>query len=213
MNYDADYYERGLELGISGYSNYRWIPELTIPMAHHIVRHLGIDEMSHVLDFGAAKGYITKALRLMGYNAWAYDISEYAREHADADVKSCFYAPDELFDTLFPVRDTFTHVIAKDVLEHVPYQSMNRTLQDIRETMKDDGLLYFLVPLATDGKYRVKFYERDVTHVIRKDELWWITLMQQNGFEIVKWSHHFMGIKDNWATHTDGNLQCIVKKT
>ena len=31
--YNQDYFERGIELGISGYNNYRWMPEFTIPMA------------------------------------------------------------------------------------------------------------------------------------------------------------------------------------
>ena len=43
-NYSEDYYERGIELGISGYSNYRWIPELTIPMCYEMINILNIKD-------------------------------------------------------------------------------------------------------------------------------------------------------------------------
>ena len=38
--FDEDYYERGAETGKSLYSHYRWMPELTIPMCHHIAKYL-----------------------------------------------------------------------------------------------------------------------------------------------------------------------------
>ena len=39
--FNEDYYERGAETGKSLYSHYRWMPELTIPMAHHLARYIG----------------------------------------------------------------------------------------------------------------------------------------------------------------------------
>ena len=38
IKYDKDYYENGVAKGISGYENYRWIPELTYPMAYTICK-------------------------------------------------------------------------------------------------------------------------------------------------------------------------------
>ena len=38
--FDENYYERGAETGKSLYSHYRWMPELTIPMCHHIAKYL-----------------------------------------------------------------------------------------------------------------------------------------------------------------------------
>ena len=65
--YNEDYYENGLALGCSGYSNYRWIPELTIPMAYHIINGLNISENSRILDYGCAKGYLVSAFKLLGF--------------------------------------------------------------------------------------------------------------------------------------------------
>ncbi len=82
--YDADYYERGVESGKSCYSNYRWLPELTIPMAMVLIDTLGIRPGAgqRVLDFGCAKGFVTKALRMLRRDAWGIDISRYALSQA-----------------------------------------------------------------------------------------------------------------------------------
>ena len=66
MTYDKDYYECGIESGKSLYNNYRWMPELTIPFCSRIVEHLKISTEQKVLDFGCAKGYSVKAMRLLG---------------------------------------------------------------------------------------------------------------------------------------------------
>ena len=75
--FNEDYYERGLEKGISGYSNYRWMPELTIPMCAMLNESLGIKLGQRILDFGCAKGFIVRAFRLLHREAWGYDPSEY----------------------------------------------------------------------------------------------------------------------------------------
>jgi len=76
--FNEDYYERGAETGKSLYSHYRWMPELTIPMAHHIVMYTKLLPKEKILDFGCAKGFTVKALRLMGYKSFGVDVSEYA---------------------------------------------------------------------------------------------------------------------------------------
>lgn len=85
--YDEDYYERGIENGVSCYTNYRWLPELTIPMAATMIEYLGIDMGDRILDFGCAKGYLVKAFRLLHREAYGFDISDYARENAHDDIR------------------------------------------------------------------------------------------------------------------------------
>ena len=74
--YDEDYFERGIESGKSLYTNYRWIPELTIPMCSFLNEQLGIGQSENVLDFGCAKGFIVKAMRLLGRNAYGVDLNQ-----------------------------------------------------------------------------------------------------------------------------------------
>lgn len=80
--YDQSYYEHGIESGISLYSNYRWLPELTIPLAARIIEYLQIGVEDSILDFGCAKGYLIKAFRLLHRNAYGFDISSYAIDNA-----------------------------------------------------------------------------------------------------------------------------------
>ena len=86
-SYNKDYYENGLIKGISGYQNYRWIPELTIPMAYHLIQNLPISNNQRILDYGCAKGYLVKALRLLGFDAYGVDVSEYAIDNVDSDIR------------------------------------------------------------------------------------------------------------------------------
>ena len=75
--YDENYFERGLQLGISGYTAYSWMPELTLKMANFLIEDLDLKE-NKVLDYGCAKGYLVKALRHYGITAFGYDASKYA---------------------------------------------------------------------------------------------------------------------------------------
>ena len=47
-------------------------------MCHHIAKDMDLDDNEKVLDFGCAKGFTVKALRLLGYKAYGVDVSEYA---------------------------------------------------------------------------------------------------------------------------------------
>ena len=73
--YDKDYFENGLGSTKSCYENYRWIPELTIPMANKLINYLEINNNYKLLDFGCSKGYLVKALRLLDYDCYGVDIS------------------------------------------------------------------------------------------------------------------------------------------
>lgn len=77
--FNEDYFERGVETGVSAYKNYRWLPHYSLPAANSIKKIYG--EVTF-LDFGCAKGYLVKALRLLGLDAYGYDVSKYAVENA-----------------------------------------------------------------------------------------------------------------------------------
>ena len=58
--FDEKYYEDGIANHVSGYENYRWMPERTIREATSIISNVNFDT---VLDFGCAKGF-------MVYDCW-----------------------------------------------------------------------------------------------------------------------------------------------
>lgn len=200
--YNEDYYEHGVELGISGYSHYRWMPELTIPMCHEMVIQLGINKNETILDFGCAKGYLVKGFRCLHLTAFGVDISEYAVSQSPEDVKPFLTVlkPDQDLEGVFSTR--FDWIIAKDVLEHVPYEN----LQSILKSLRRIGCKLFVVcPLGDGKKYVIPEYEKDITHIIRENLDWWKTQLQEAGFSVTKALYKMPNIKENWAHYAFGN--------
>lgn len=198
-DFDEDYYENGPATGKSLYQNYRWIPELTIPMAHHIALYCDFKNDS-ILDFGCAKGYVVRALRLLGYNAYGCDSSEYAISEAPKEIEEYVY-------TEFTGHH-YDWILAKDVLEHIPHESMDDVMSKISKHCDN---LFVMVPLGDGKKYNIPAYELDPTHHIREDLEWWTELLVRYGFN-VQATHDMGPFKTNWQTHDEGNGLLIGKK-
>ncbi len=204
IKFDEDYYERGIEKGISCFENYRWLPELTIPAAMACVDYLGIERGDTVLDFGCAKGYYVKALRMLGRTAWGCDASRYAQGKCDASVKPFVKLCTE--ENPFPFTRSFDFIIAKDVLEHMTEQQV----LDFLGHAKDNGagILFVVVPLATlEGRYIIPEDEKDVTHIIRKTQYQWEYLLTgMTLWELVDFSFKVPGLKEHQTSRYEGGV-------
>lgn len=189
--FGESYYERGVETKQSGYQNYRWLPHYVMPMANELKkRYPGMT----FLDYGCAKGFLVKALRLLGVEASGYDISQYAVENADPLIKD--YVNNKI-ETYYGVT------VAKDTLEHVPYNELQSVLSHIKE---HSFHLVVVVPFGENNVYRIREYELDKTHIIREDEEWWIKQFKEAGFGVKEFYYELPGFKDNWTkTHPFGN--------
>ena len=210
-SYNKDYYENGLIKGISGYQNYRWIPELTIPMAYHLIQNLPISNNQRILDYGCAKGYLVKALRLLGFDAYGVDVSEYAIDNVDSDIrKFCSLIKKTSKKNL--LYQGYDWMIAKDVFEHIPENELSDLLKSINNIHK----IFVAIPLADDdvtGKYIISEYDKDITHVIAKTHLWWKAFFENNGWKISFFDFKFHGIKENWTEISEkGNGFYILSK-
>jgi len=186
--YDADYYERGIESGKSCYVNYRWIAELTIPMAMTMIDLLDIKRGQRVLDYGCSKGYLVKALRLLYRHAWGTDISEYAISHCDPDVESyCFLSG------VFPKDLEFDFCISKDVFEHIAEADLPAVLSSINAKT-----MFVVIPLGDDNGFSAPANNMDITHVTCKPVEWWAQTFVENGWEFETISKCVPGIKDSY---------------
>ena len=195
--FDEDYFERGVEMGKSLYSNYRWMPELTIPLASTLCEQLGIPEGTRVLDFGCAKGYLVYALRLLGREAYGVDISRYALAECPKEVYSYLrYSLDGLN------QRSFDWIIAKDVLEHIPEDKVTELLRDLRNIGKN---CWAAIPLGEDGKYIIPAYELDKTHKIRRSLEWWSGRFVDAGWMVMSAKTSMPHVKENWLQHRYGN--------
>lgn len=168
--FDEDYYMNGIATGVSNYVNYSWIPETTIPMAQVVKKVLGITQGQTFLDFGASRGYLVKALRLLDVHSFGYDLSTWAVSHCDPDVKS-------FMTNTFPERD-FDWVWSKDTFEHIQTEDLLLITHKLFSLAKRG--MFVIVPLAESkgGKYLCPNDEQDKTHVQRLTMSGWLTLLQ-----------------------------------
>ncbi|MFV3131057.1 SAM-dependent methyltransferase [Niveispirillum sp. KHB5.9] len=203
--YDEDYFERGVVVGKSGYMNYRWMPEMTIRMAHFMIRNLDLKSGQRVLDFGCAKGFLVKALRLLDIDAEGIDVSEYAISMVDTELRGhCRLVRDVDDDRCFVGR--YEMMIAKDVFEHLT-EAQVRTL--LAQAKGRCARVFAAIPLAADnhsGSFIVPEYNKDITHITAKTFDWWRDLFIDCGWTIEEGSYTCHGIKENWTRYwPDGN--------
>lgn len=200
--YDEGYFERGRETGKSLYERYRWLESLTVPMVKCIVSHLGITTGDKILDFGCAKGFVVKAFRLLGYQAWGVDCSQWAIDNADEAVKGFVECGTRAYGS-------FDWVIAKDVLEHVA---------DVEECI--DSLMgharkgvFAVVPLSIwdNTPYMVAEYELDVTHIHRLCLSSWAKMFMRPGWS-VEARYRLEGCKDNYSQWDRGNGFLVARR-
>ena len=191
--YGEDYFLRGEEKGLSLYTNYRWLPDLTIPMAKAIASHLGIKPGATILDFGCARGYLVRAFRELGYSAFGFDTSRWAIDNCDPSV-SRFVTDDD--------REVaeYDWVIAKDVLEHVEEIGLSALLCKLLGIVNCG--MFIVVPLSEeeDKPYVVPQYEMDVTHRVRLPlNLWeeYVRCAADPNWDI-RAVYRVPGVKDNY---------------
>ena len=199
--FDKEYFEQGPMTGKSLYTNYRWLPELTLPLCHHIVKYCGIQEEDRILDFGCAKGYIVLGLRMLGYEAYGVDVSEYAISQAPKEVNG-YVNHIKPFEDLTGIFGAVDWVLCKDILEHLPYEKIDEQLQILAGSTQH---LMAMVPLGDGTKYYIEAYENDVTHIIREDLKWWEDKFFKNGFNITEMTYDMGPFKTNWQIHPQGN--------
>lgn len=190
-HYDADYYLRGPETGKSNYENYSWKPDLTLPMADHLKRVLHIKDGERVLDFGCARGFLVKALRMRGVDAWGCDSSEWAIQNCDEGVKD--YVSQGLPDGMFD------HIIMKDVAEHIHPQQLSSILVGLLGCMRKSML--WIVPLSAHANepYLRPEDNADPSHIIRWPLEQWLNFVERcRVFDpnmIITGSWHYPGLK------------------
>lgn len=169
-DFDANYFMRGKETGVSNFTDYSWKPDATLSMVTHLMRYLHINPGDRVLDVGAARGYYVKALRMQGVDAYGYDISEWAIENADPAVRQ--------FMSSHLNGSRFDFVFCKDCAEHIPQEELIRVVTKL--CLFTDKKLFFIVPLSekTGGAYIHPKEENDTTHIHRFTLHDWIVLLQ-----------------------------------
>ena len=204
--FDENYYERGAETGKSLYSHYRWMPELTIPMCHHIVQYTNLKPEEKLLDFGCAKGFTVKGLRLLGHKAYGVDVSQYAYDEMDAKTgKWCGVIEPQ--EPLVCAEDGYDWILCKDILEHIPHEDIDEQLKVLN---KGGQKILAMIPLGDGEKYIIESYEHDKSHFIRETLDWWVNKFESAGWTIDNATHDLGPFKKNWQKVDDKGNGLII---
>lgn len=206
--YDEEYFMRGVEAGVSNYTNYSWKKELTIPMAKRFVNLLGIQPNETVLDWACARGFFVKALRCVGIESFGYDISDWAIKNCDPDVS-------RYVTTALDPSARYDHICGKDFFEHVLGYEMEITLNTILGMARRSVL--FIVPLSRSvgGDYIRREDNMDATHIVRWPLETWLDFIQSRiGDErvSVSGSWHYPGLKPSSFTHIKSCGFLLIRK-
>lgn len=195
--FNKDYYEHGVEKGISLYTKYHWIAERSLREAHWFTQHMNIRLGETILDFGCAKGFFVKALRILGYDAFGIDYSDYALNNCDPSVSQYLYKDS---------NTKFDYGLCKDVLEHCENVD---SLKELLRNLKNKATKWiFIIPLAKNGKYIIPVYEKDITHYIRLNKEQWKEIIQDAGLIMQSAENTLFGFKEKWGSK--GNLFVIT---
>lgn len=195
--YTEDYFLRGAALGISNYTDYRWMEDRTMAHAQRLIEVLGIEKGDTVLDWGCARGYMVKALRRLGIKAWGYDTSAWAIDKADEEIR--FWVS----NVGIPVNSCH-HILLKDVCEHLEPIELMRTADRVLAMAKASILV--IVPLTEQvgGQYVRKEDDMDITHVVRWPLEEWMKFLDRR-IEGESWvltgSWHIPGLKPTSLSH------------
>lgn len=171
--YTEQYYLNGPASGLSNYVNYRWLPDLTLPMADHAKWLLGMRPNDLVLDYGCGPGYFVKALRMRGIDAVGFDISDWAIKNCDPAVK------DHVSNDLHLPEMGYDLIWSKDCFEHIPEDELRELVPKLMAACR--RMIFIIVPLALsrDGQYGAPMDEMDSTHVIRWTLPCWLEFLQE----------------------------------
>jgi hypothetical protein len=194
--YTEDYFLCGPSAGLSNYVDYRWLEEPTMALAKRIVEVLGIQAGETVLDYGCARGYLVKALRKIGVNAYGHDISEWAIQNCDPEVGGLVSGG--------VLEGHYDHIISKDTLEHCDSIALMR-IADLVLQLAQVSILA-IVPLTerVGGQYVRKEDDMDVTHKIRWPLEDWMDFFRRriSGEEwVLTGSWHIPSLKPTSLSH------------
>ena len=101
-----------------------------------------------VLDVGCAKGYMVKAFREQGMEAWGVDVSEYALSASPEDIRKHLYRVDLNKDSLPFSDEYFDCVTLLGTIECL--DNYDKVISEIRRVMQPGGSVYLRTAYKTD---------------------------------------------------------------
>lgn len=127
-----------------------------------------------VLDYGFGDGQITNFLHQKGYNIIGLDITKRNFEKAKKHFPECDY---RWYDgsTIPFEKNSFDTLIMNDVFEHVPYARMEELIEELKEVIEPNGLMY----ISATNRYELVEPHTYVPFLTWFPRIFWNTLDQK----------------------------------
>ena len=188
--FDEDYFQNGASKG-TVYNNYLEVSRSSLiyrEIAEAVAR---VFRPRRALEIGCATGVIVRYLNEMGVETHGIDVSEWAvskREHPHvvlAGVEKLPF-PDGHFDFIYSVH----------ALEHIPQPLKSAAFEELRRVC-GRGTQFHMMPIVGLGPYVgerdavIAGLQKDPTHSLLDDRIWWLAEFKQIGFADVHAGLHF----------------------
>jgi 2-polyprenyl-3-methyl-5-hydroxy-6-metoxy-1,4-benzoquinol methylase len=166
--FDADYFENGVKSNWKSGYHWRDFAGLFRDTAQFLVKMF--PEAGSFLDAGCAKGFLVRALRELGKDAWGFDHSEWALEHAEKVTRPFLYhtsAENAEFDRRFDAT------IAFSLLENLTEEQATRFLERARIWTDQALIVVLLVCENETERKKLLADDHDLAHVLLESHTWW----------------------------------------
>ncbi len=193
--YDRDYFETGVKSNWRG--GYDW-PQFrgVFTEAAACLAEL-FPAADSFLDVGCAKGFLVRALRERGLQAWGFDHSPWAIAHADPQA-SPFLTQQSVDDAAFTRQ--FDVAVAMSIFESLTQAQLDAFLPRLRRWTRQALFAVIAVPAPVGC---------DLSQITLRDRAWWQDRLCQAGFaqDALHRSHeliarrHRVPVQMRWNVH------------
>jgi SAM-dependent methyltransferase len=166
--FDADYFDYGLKSNWAKGYHWRDFAGLFRQTADFLVSMF--PETESFLDAGCAKGFLVRALRERGKEAWGFDHSHWALERAEELARPFLHqvsAESAVFDRTFDVTLAFS------LLENLTEQQASEFLQRARLWTRQAIVAVVLTCEDDNERARLLADDRDLAHLTLQSRAWW----------------------------------------
>ena len=175
--FDADYFENGVKSNWKNGYQWRDFAGLFRETARFLVTMF--PEAASFLDAGCAKGFLVRALRELDKDAWGFDHSGWALQHAEEPARpflrqAC--AESVEFDRRFDVTLAFS------LLENLTEEQAIKFLRRAREWTTQALVVVVLLREDETKSAQLLAEDRDLAHVTLQSHAWWHERLLQTGW-------------------------------
>ncbi len=146
-------------------------------------------EQNELVTFGflgAGLGHRVFVANSLGFTAHGYDLPKVIDMCPYEGLKSAGSMLDiDLNEYQNIISHRYKMVVAYDVLEHIEYENLHRTLSLMNRMTEK----YILISVPVLGDYNL---ENDPTHIIKESSEWWKNEIQEAGFKLIETPQTFL---------------------